>query len=199
MNNLDFEKGFRIFLNVFDTGKSYFGNPSIYEVDIANSDDIELRMTGIFKDKPSIEAALIKLVHNYLMIEFFTAELMKNFEIESFRSMLEYKLDPQKNFYLKIRVDTENIRIIEKRGFGLIFYDHKEVYFAASSLKTKLISLMKDYKKDLESKNDNKTADDIQRFVDFASKYFSFESVNDGLLSFINDNMDMYSKFDKEL
>lgn len=197
MSNLDLEKGFKILLKVFDTGKSYFGNPSVYEVDIANSDNVQLRMTGIFKDKPSIEAALIKLVHNYLMIHFYTLELMKNVEIENFRSFSEYKLDPQKNFYLKIRVDTENIKIIEKRGFGLIFHDPQELYFAASAISTKLISLMRGYKNDLESKNDNKTANDIQRFLDFTSKYYPFKSIDDGLFNFIRDNIDMYSVFDK--
>lgn len=183
-----------ILLKVMSEGMSYFGEGSILHLNVSEGGKkVVLQLESVFKNKPSIESALLKLAHDASMMNGFVNSVFS--QISDFNYFTQHKLDINKNFYLKIKILTEDVNILERKGFGLFMYDESDMAKVLNCFKLGYLNLFEDYIDELRRVNNFESANDIERIYRFIEEDYHEQDINKSMFDFIQLNFDMYAKY----
>jgi hypothetical protein len=169
---------------VKEIGVEYFSTPSIYSIEVANGKEKIVDIENVFKDVP-MQAICFKLFHNARMISSYAM----NYPIDDRGwSFEDLQLKSTDNYYLKLEVSTGGVEVLAKKGYGVLFLNHKGIVNTLMEFH----SAIQDYIEELVQ--EDSSYKELLRIVDFTT-YNSSEGLDTITIEFLQKNRDFFAKY----
>lgn len=180
----DYKKYFPVFLYMMGESNAvalYFATPVVYDFKITRGDSKITRLANLVDKNISPQMVCIKILHRLSMMYAYQISYMAEHHLD-FNNI---KIDPTKKYSLIFSIGTENINVVNYKGFGFLCSNTKAFAWALGNS----VDTLFNYVRTLATTDNNYGY--LKIIVDFWNRNKS-TNPDQAVLEFIKNNEDFY-------